>query len=179
MNTSFAAFFILLALPLSGFTDTTIWQDVKPKSIVVRTPRRIIPKAYRTVRLNFGALRRLLARAPMEFTAAAKKSAVVLALPLPDGKWARFRIHESPISAPDPSGKVSDFKTYSGQGIDDRTATLRCDVSRAGFHAQILFGGESVYLDPFAPGDTAHYISYYKRDLTPRMRPPESRPSGK
>ena len=178
MNTSCAALFLLLARPLGGSADPTIWQDVKPDSIVVRAPRRIIPRTYRTVCLDFVALRQLLAKAPMEFTVAAKKSAVVLALPMPNGTWARFRMQESPISAPDPSGKMSDFKTYSGQGIDDRTSTLRCDVSQAGFHAQILFGGDSVYLDPFAPGDTAHCISYYKRDLPPRVRP-ESRPSGK
>ena len=118
----------------------------------------------------------------MEFTKAARKSAVVLTIPMPNGTWTRFRIWESPISAPDPSGKVSDFKSYSGQGMDDPTATMRCDFSRAGFHAQILSSGKAVYVDPYATGDTTNCISYYKRDLPGRTKlsePQSSRSSGK
>src|SRR5947207_14985613 len=84
---------------------------------------------------------------------------------MPDGTLARFRIEESPISLPDPTGKVSDFKTYSGQGIDDPPATVRFDISPAGFHAQILSAGETVYIDPYSTNDTSNCISYYKRDL--------------
>ena len=181
MSKIFAVLFIL-TISLSSSAETAIWQDVKPGSIAGSGPRRIIPKAYRTVHLNKEALRQLLARAPMEFTKAARKSAVVLAIPMPNGRWARFRIQESPISAPDPSGKVTDFKSYSGQGIDDPTATLRCDFSRAGFHAQILSTSEAVYIDPYATGDTTNYISYDKRDLPGKSKlsePPLSRSSGK
>ena len=142
-----------------------IWQDVTEKSIAVNSPRPVVPRAYRVLQLNDAVLRQLVAQAPMEFTQAAKDVSVVLELPMPDGGFQRFRIQESPISLPDPSGKVSSFSSYSGQGIDDPTATVRFDISPAGFHAQILRSGEAVYIDPYATGDTTNVISYFRRDL--------------
>ena len=126
----------------------------------------------------------LLARAPMEFTPAARKSPVVLQIPMPDGGFARFRVQQSPISLPDPSGKHSDFLSFSGQGIDDRTATLRGDISPAGFHAQIISIKETVYVDPYAANDQVNCISYYRKDLSRQGAPfqcfaglPDSLPS--
>src|SRR5205085_996553 len=162
---------VLLSLCFSGFgraqntTSNAIWQDVKESSVVLSGARAIVPQSYRTVHLDNAELNQLLPQAPLEFTNAAKKSQVVITLPMPDGGLARFRIEESPMSLPDPTGKVSDFKTYSGQGIDDPTATVRFDISPAGFHAQILSAGETVYIDPYSTDDTSNCMSYYKRDL--------------
>ncbi|MBA3351444.1 MAG: hypothetical protein H0U23_03295, partial [Blastocatellia bacterium] len=156
---------VLIAFaPLGAFAQSALWQNANEKSITVRAPRHIVPKAYRTVHLDQGALTQVLAQAPMEFTEEANKSAVVMSIPMPDGTLARFRIQESPISAPDPSGRVSTFRSYSGQGLDDPTATMRCDISPAGFHAQILSAGETVYVDPYAMNDLTNCISYYRRD---------------
>lgn len=163
MHKIIAAFLALLPLGASAQAPA-LWQDVKESSIAVTGDRTVRPTAYRTVRVNRDALAQLLAQAPMEFTEAAKNTTVVLSIPLPDGKMARFRIQRSPISAPNPDGKPSTFESYSGQGIDDPTATLRCDLSPAGFHAQILSAGESVYVDPFSADDPVNCISYYRRD---------------
>ncbi|MEP6810245.1 MAG: zinc-dependent metalloprotease family protein, partial [Chthoniobacterales bacterium] len=164
---------LALLLPLRLFAQAAIWQDVSPNSITTSGKRLIVPDTYRTVRLNRDALMEVLARAPMEFTAAAKNNPVLLSIPMPDGKMAHFRINQSPISAPNRDGKPSTFQSYSGQGTDDRTATLRCDISPAGFHAQILSGGESVYVDPFAENDLVNCISYYRRDLRRQGAAPE------
>ena len=145
--------------------QTGLWQDVSRNAMTAAAAPRIEPGSGRVVRLNQTILRDLLARAPMEFTPAARAAQVVITIPMPDGSFARFRIQESPISMPEPSGKPSEFRSYSGQGIDDPTATLRFDISSAGFHAQIISSGQSVYVDPYSVGDTTNYISYWKGDL--------------
>lgn len=158
--------------------SNNIWQDVKESSVVLSGGRAIVPQSYRTLHLYTSGFSQLLAQAPLEFTDAARKSQLVITLPMPDGGLARFRVEESPISLPDPTEKVSDFKTYSGQGLDDPTATVRFDISPAGFHAQILSAGETVYIDPYSTNDTSNCISYYKRDLQRSGARPECFASG-
>ena len=142
-----------------------IWQDVAEGSIALTGQRVIIPAAYRTVQLDKTALGQLLSQAPLEFTAAAKTTQTVLSVPMPDGKMSRFRIENSPIMEPKLAAQYPDWKTFRGQGIDDPTATARFGITSAGFHGIILSAGDTVYIDPYAKGDTVNHISYFKRNL--------------
>lgn len=151
-------------LPLTTFAEPVLWQDLSEASGGANAAGGTVPSSYRAVRLNNQLLTQLLANVPLEFTEAARRQQVVITIPMPDGSLARFRVQESPISLPDPSGKVSDFRSYSGQGLDDPSATLRFDVSSAGFHAQILSKGETVYIDPHPANAMTDCISYYRRD---------------
>ena len=83
---------------------------------------------------------------------------------MPDGTFARFAISDSPIMEAELAAKFPGIKTYSGQGIDDPTATIRFDVTPSGFHAMVIAAGGTTYIDPFSRGDVSHYISYDKRD---------------
>src|SRR5581483_6323789 len=112
------------------------------------------------VRLNQAALGALLQRVPLEFSTAAKSAPVEMTLPLPNGKFARFQIEESPIMEPGLAAKFPQIKTYRGQGLDDRAALLRFDQTPQGFHAQVLSEQGTIYLDPYALGDTTNYISF-------------------
>jgi hypothetical protein len=160
------------ALPLSAQAAPTAqasnpWSDIAEGDIVVAGPRWIVPQQYRTLTLDVPALQALLASAPQEFTPAGQDSQVILALPLPEGGFGRFRIVGSPIMAPELAAQFPEITTYAGQGIDDPTATTRFDWTPHGFHA-IIFGlSGTVYIDPFSRNDTTHYISYYARDFVP------------
>ncbi|MDQ3805843.1 MAG: M12 family metallo-peptidase [Acidobacteriota bacterium] len=142
-----------------------IWRAVDESSIVSRGKRLIVPAAYSTVRLDGRALARTLAAAPREFTVPLRQSPAVVGLPMPDGRLARFRVEESPIMEPGLAARHPNFKTYRAQGVDDPTATARFGITPAGFHAIILSAGDTVYVDPYAQGDSVNHISYYKRDL--------------
>lgn len=121
------------------------------------------PPVHRAVQADGAALRRVLNRAPLEFTAQALDPAEI-ALPMPDGTFARFHIVESPVMAPELAAMFPGIKTYVGQGIDDPQASARLDWTPAGFHAQILSPRGAVYIDPLLRDDTEHYASYYKRE---------------
>ena len=112
------------------------------------------------VRLNKAALDELLRDAPRE--GGSKPSAVIIALPMPDGTFARFRVVESPMLAPELAAAFPEIRTYSGQGLDDPTATTRFGWTQAGFHAIVIGSSGSVYIDPYAAGDVEHYISFRK-----------------
>lgn len=156
--------------PVVDVSDDGIWQTVDENALA-GTPgeRWIVPLAYRTFRLDADGLRRVLNQAPAEFSQRAVDAPVILSIPMPDGTFAGFAISDSPIMEAPLASAFPEIRTFSGRGIDDRAATMRFDVTPAGFHAMILSPGGTIFVDPYRRGDAANYVSYYKRDY--RRRP--------
>lgn len=148
------------------------WETIDSvPQVAVEAEPWVRPDAYQAIRLRPDVLAGVLAQAPREFTAQARHAPLVISLPMPDGTIARFTLVESPVMAPELAAKFPEIKTYLGQGIDDPAATLRCDLTPAGFHAQILSPRGAVYIDPYSRNDTETYTSYYKRDFHPSNKP--------
>src|SRR6266403_2106750 len=152
-------------LPAQGQNETNLWEGVQqippgrgPGSAWVQ------PQVFRAFNLRHAALRPLLSRAPKQAAQAAAFSQTSIELPLPDGTLARFRFVEAPVMAPELAAQFPEIKTFLGQGVDDPKATVRFDLTPAGFHAQILSPNGAVYIDPYFRGDTNFYACYYKHD---------------
>ena len=122
---------------------------------------RVLPAHYRLIAINRDLMTQRLAQTPRE---SAQTIPSVVTLPLPDGSFGRFAIVEAPIMSPELSAQFPEIKTYLGQGIDDPTASARFDWTANVFHATILAGSDTVYIDPFQQNDTTNYISYYRQD---------------
>lgn len=105
------------------------------------------------VALDVPALRAHLRRAPRE---GASRPPLVLALPLPGGRVERFAVVESPVMAPSLAARFPEIRTYRAQGLDDRTATARLDLTPRGFHALVLSARGTAAIDPEA-GDLTRY----------------------
>jgi hypothetical protein len=160
-------FLLILGLSspaIGAVAEPMIWWPISERTIPLQGARPIVPRAYRTFGLDQAALRARLAVAPLEHSAAAGGALVTLPLPLPDGTLGQFAIMESPIMEPGLAAQFPEIKTYLGQGIGDPTATVRFDLTPAGFHAMILSEAGTIFIDPYSRADTAHYISYFKHD---------------
>jgi hypothetical protein len=157
-----------MLVPLgSDAAEPALWRHVSESSIgggTDRAPR--LPTAYKTLQLNQNLLAQLLAKAPLEFTPAAKQKEVIITIPKPDGGFARFRIEESPMVSPQVAAQVPDWKTYSGRGIDDPTAVLRFSWSAAGLSASVLGVDGAYYVEPYSKRDRAHYLVFHRRDAS-------------
>jgi hypothetical protein len=171
MNRAFAHCLLLgLSLTLIGAhagaaSGDGLWADIDEARIArTSAQRQIVPLAYRNVELDRSQLAALLGQTPLESVVPAIESETRLSLPLADGRFGTFRIVEAPIMEAELAAKFPEIRTYIGQGIDDRSATLRFDLTPAGFHAQIISWEGSTYIDPYQPGDLDHYIVYRKRD---------------
>ncbi len=146
-----------------------LWERVEENQLRARQDQgRNLPERFAAFQLNKDLLKQRLSAAPMEFTAAAKESALEITFPMPDGTFQRFRMVESPIMAPELAKQFPETRTYSGQGIDELTARVRLDITSEGVHAQILTEHGAIIIDPAPSGsaksDAINYISYHKRD---------------
>jgi hypothetical protein len=136
----------------------------------IRSPERTwYPKTYQSFSLDIDAMKNFLSATPMQKSAADHSSTFIIMLPMPDGKFQRFALVESPIMAPALAAQCPTIKTYAGQGIDDATATIRCDITDFGFHGYVLSQNGTVYIDPVALNDTRNYIIYNKKDVPAEM----------
>ena len=143
------------------------WKDISKVTAGRSSVKRlIIPNTFRTLSLNVSDLKSVLAKASVEGLHQRNVAAITLAVPYPDGTVQHFSVVECNMMEPKLREKFPNIKTYRGQGIEDRTATITLDWTEAGFHAMVLSDvSGSVWIDPYAQGNTSEYISYYKKDL--------------
>lgn len=149
-----------------------IWESIDELPTPVGTQTiGIQPNVYRAVLLDHVSLASQLSEAPGEFDDGAMETAGRIQLPMPDGTLSAFRYWESPIMHPALAAKFPDIRTFVGRGIDDRSASVRFDMTPAGFHAQILSPNGAVYIDPLFKGNLQRYATYFKRDYAPQGKP--------
>jgi hypothetical protein len=142
-----------------------LWEQGDAAILPARGQRLLTPQKYLVFRLNQTALSELLAQLPLEFTAAARAKTVIMEVPMPDGKLAPFRVEESRVLAPSVAAELPGVKTFSGQGIDDPSATARFDwTPLKGFHGYVLSQAGTVYVDPYQENDRENYFVYYKHE---------------
>ncbi len=162
--------FVLTGFYAGLLQAQTVWQEMPETNIPQTLERQIIPQRYRTVHFDAAALQAVLQTAPERFAGANYKTAQpVLELPLPDGGSARFRLVESPVMAPGLQARYPEIRCYTGFGIDDPGALLKCDWTPWGFHAMVSSNrwGE-VFIDPYSHGDVNNYVVYNKKDYLPK-----------
>ncbi len=141
------------------------WIDVDESSVVNNLDRQIIPTKYRVLKLNYSDLQTFLFELPSEESRASVISKSLLSLPLPNGEYMSFAVLESPIMEEGLAANYPEIKTYRGQGVDDKSASVCFDITPAGFHAMILSSSGTIFIDPYSRGNIENYISYYKKDF--------------
>ncbi len=159
--------FVLSAIGYSGLAQSTFFTDAPEPAFKTTTQKRaIIPTKYRTVKLNAAGLQSFLKLLPTEQKLTIRELAPVINLPMPDGTFARFRVWESSVMAPELAAANAGIKSFTGQGIDDPTATLKLDWTKFGLSAMILSSVTgAIFIDSYDKQTTTNYISYYKKDI--------------
>jgi hypothetical protein len=142
-----------------------LWQQIDESSLRSGGERSALPDKVPVYRLNRTMLSDILDNAPLEFTSSARQTEVVLEIPTPEGKLVRFRIEESPMLSAEVAAQFPTWKTFSGQGIDDKTAIARFDTNANGFHGYVSGANGTFLIDPYSLTDQKNYIVYYKGDL--------------
>jgi subtilisin-like proprotein convertase family protein len=153
---------------ISANAQNFFFKDIAETNIRRTDQKRvIIPNKFRTVQLDTTGFLAFLRLLPSEQNILNNRnSAPIFLLPMPDGSVARFRVWESSVMAPELAAAYPGIRTYTGQGIDDPTATIKLDWTEFGFHAMVLSPTTgSIFIDPYDQKTVLNYISYYKTDF--------------
>ena len=160
-------FTLLLMLVMNSFmlfsqqNSPAFWTDIAEQNINVngQYDRFIFPSIYRTVELNVQVLREQLK------TATTENAGIIIELPMPDGTTEHFRVWEESVMHPDLQAKYPEIRCYTGKGVEDPYATIKCDITPQGFHAMTLGATKGqVFIDPLYHGYADAGIVYYKKD---------------
>ena len=141
-----------------------LWSEADPSAYPSGAKAWIRPERLRACHLDRARLQPLLAHAPPEQAQALTHSTSWLSLPLPQGGFAHFRFVTVAVMAPELAAKFPEIQTFLGQGIEDPTATVRFDLTPAGFHAQILRRDGAVQIDPLFQGHSEWHAVYFRKD---------------
>jgi hypothetical protein len=144
--------------------SSALWRDLDPKQIRTSGVRDIVPARERVMALDKVGIEALVLEAPNEKHVSVHDSSFELDLPLPEGGFARFRVVETAVMAPELAAKYPSIKTYLGQRIDEPSTTVRFDLTNRGLRAQFIANTHTSYIEPFQKGDVQHYSVFNKRD---------------
>ncbi|MEZ6137234.1 MAG: cadherin domain-containing protein [Pirellulaceae bacterium] len=143
---------------LAAAIDSTIWLDVADESVSM-DQAQVRATEFDVFQLDRTTLESFLETAPLLVATPAPQQPT-LAVPVPDGSFLNFRFGDSPIMAPELAAKFPEINTYAGQGIEDPSATIRFDLTPAGFHAQVLSANGNFYVDPLHDGSSLYAVYY-------------------
>lgn len=118
------------------------------------------PKSYKIVQFDIDFFKNSIALN-------AKSSQQIIQLPDATGQLKRFSIRETSNFEPALQQKFPEIKSFSAQGIDDKTSVAKISLGTDGFHAVIFSGTqETLYIDPYTK-DNKSYLIYKRSSLTP------------
>jgi Metallo-peptidase family M12/Secretion system C-terminal sorting domain len=85
-------------------------------------------------------------------------------LPNPKGGLEEFYLYECPMMQTALAIKYPTIKTYTAIHKSNTNITAKLDFTNYGFHAMIMNGNETYFIDPITNQNTGTYICYLKND---------------
>lgn len=162
--------FLLLLLPFAFLhaQENTFYRPVTAASVTVPegAQRAIWPSEFKAFRFDYEALRNTLSQAPREFTAAANSKTFRITLPDANGEAETFAVYQTGMMEPALETRFPGIRTYAGVSITHPGRSLRITTSLRGLRCMVLRPDMGVeYLEPYAWGQTEHYIMFNRASL--------------
>ncbi|GGF20829.1 hypothetical protein [Hymenobacter cavernae] len=150
-------------------TGPDFWQTVPAEQAQQLGKPRFAPSRYYVAALDLEGLQKALADVPVDGS-----SGLLLALPLPDGSRLWFRMRATTVMAPELAARYPMLRTYAGELPNQPENRVRLDLTPTGLRAMIIYEGQSLLIEPYRPGDTAHYLCFDKASLPAGSKQPFS-----
>ena len=154
-----AASFATQAFAGAGKQQSELWRQIEESTVRLRGSRQTIPEKYLVFRLNQTALKNSLTQLAID------EAETTMAIPLPDGSIANFKMKNAAVLSPELAAQYPDWRSFEGTGITDPTASGRFDWNALGFHGYIETSKGVVIIDPYSQNDKQNYVVFYKQDF--------------
>jgi hypothetical protein len=141
------------------------WETVEPVAHEARGNAAAAQLA-RVFRLREQVMRAALQQAGPERAGQSEQPAAVIALPLPDGSFARFSVVEAPVLSAQLAAQYPELKSYRGQGLDNPGLAVWCSWTPLGLRAWVRDGAETLRIQPLTDtkdGLPLDYVSLAER----------------
>jgi hypothetical protein len=152
-----------------------LWEEVDRAALGTVPTTPPLPTAFRAYRLlDFGALRAVLGRAPMEGgSSSAVTPPALLTLPRPDGTFARIAVQQSSIGqlmvlkppSTDPQ-PAPDVMTFVFRGVDDPSISGRMTLTPTEIQAIMRPPSDLARVTPLETSTGLFYLSFLNEDRT-------------
>jgi subtilisin-like proprotein convertase family protein len=144
--------------------QNSVWHRISESQATTEKVARIShPTNYLLYSLDLGVLKSKLQAAPSRYSR--QQSPVIVSFPTPNGELQDFRIYEASVMDPELAARHPEIQSYVGQGIDDRSATIRFSITLFGLHTMTFSGiNGTSYIDPYTK-DSKNYMVYNRSEL--------------
>lgn len=142
----------LLPVGLFAQPGAAWWQPVSSRVLPESAAAQAVTQAT-YFQLDLTALQQWLDQAPQEHAS----QRLSVQLPSPQGSMMRFHLTRTPVLAPGLAARYPHIQTFAGQGLDDPTMTLRCDLTDYGFHAMVRGPQGTYFIEPVNQQTTTFY----------------------
>ena len=136
-----------------------VWSAFNGTEVPTSGTRKLFPLRYQVTVLDQQYLKDWLFSLPEQ-----PEQARVMDLPSPDGSFVSFKVWQTPVMASALAARYPEIKTFSGYALNNHAVTLKMDYTHAGFHAMVLAGTDTWFIDPYSDIADGYYLSYYKKD---------------
>ena len=148
-----------------SFGQDRLWTKVSEEELktLEKFERATKPSKFELYTLNFDVFKQILIGAPKDSDGVV--SNLIIQFPNAEGLLSSFRVYEAPIMDKELANKYPNIKSYSAQGIDDKSASLRFSVTLFGLHVMSLSGKSGTYYIDTYTKNLNNYIVYSRKDI--------------
>ncbi|MBL4670193.1 MAG: hypothetical protein JKY30_13145 [Flavobacteriales bacterium] len=141
------------------------WSLLDESSISNTGERLIIPKKYKTVKLDLNQLKSDLVNAVLR-TEHDFSQGIVVDIPNPKGTVTKFLAFKNTTMAVGLEVKFPTIRSYDVVAVNNASIKGKIDITPQGFHAMIFTIDKGTYfIDPYSKGNIDNYIVYHKKDF--------------
>ena len=157
-------YIFLLAFSFSGFAqEKIVWSTIDKVNIADKLlERKSLVENYKTYSLDLEVLESQL----KVVTNKSSNKGKVIKFPDAEGNLLKYIVKETSILHPDLAIKYPSIKSYSGQGVEDKSSTIHFTLNTLGLYAMVLSPEKgTIYIDPYTE-NRKKYMVYLKKDTS-------------